>query len=211
MQNERGLISLTGLLLYIIFAAALYTYVMPVISVTLPPFGQKSWSTRDFARPIEKMVLERKTESKREEGGFKINADFQEILKKLNTIKNPDQPEKMSLTYMAGLLVPVALVLTYALILLNIIFVVFQLKGLVPVFSALGVITSVYALTGTYYLGMEAKRSIESVGDRAGAGFFSVLTKSFTQDFNITPDSALYVLAGGTVLIYFISLLHKRS
>lgn len=188
-----------------IIVAALSTYFSPVIRVTLPAIGSFNWSVHDLVRPAFKQAMHQLTHSKPKSSAKKEKTSFFEVLQKILPKNKENKPTKVSTTFVFGILVPVALFLSY-LILLACLAVVWAKKAwTMRICAKLALIASVYVLVGTFYLGFEAQRSFAETVDKAANGVFGFIAKNFVAEITIKPDTGLYFL------VAFVAILSVSS
>ncbi|MBI4358321.1 MAG: hypothetical protein HY584_03395 [Candidatus Omnitrophica bacterium] len=194
--------------IYVFLIAALGTYFLPIVGVTLPAFGKKTWSVRDVVSAVPKGAAEK------EEKGKKLTPDydFLDIVKEIS----PKEPEtkatsKISPEFILGALVPVALALAYVLSVLGL-FVAFLRKGAVFFsVSALSAVCSVYALLGVFYLGQAAQRAFSDSLAKVEDSPFSMIAKNFVQQVTIQPENGLYALVLLTVIVFGLGVYRKNA
>ena len=195
-------------ILYIGLIAALGTYALPLLRVKLPPVGEKAWSIMDVTKMLPKMTQSKPSEDKNV-FGVKTDFDFMDLLEKVAPKNSANQPSKVSPVFILGVLVPVSLVLTYVFMVLGLL--------LAPWAAALGwvtgfsVLTSLYALGGTFYLGKSASQVFHESVSKAAEGIFGGIAKNFVPEITIQPDTALYALAVLSILIFLINRFTRQK
>lgn len=195
---------LTTVAIYVFLIGALGTYFLPVVSVTLPALGKKSWSVRDVVSviPMPKGGPSKGTAQK--EAGkeqLKLDYDFLDLVKEVSP-KNPrtKTASKTSPEFIAGALVPVSLALAYLLALLSLFLAPLKKGGTFIPVSLLTSACSAYALLGTYFLAQSAKRAFASSIAKVEDSPFGAIAKHFVQQVTIQPERGLYALVVLTVL-----------
>jgi len=187
-------------ILFILLIAALGTAILPVISVKVPPLGARSWSVMDLAAPI----LERVVPKEKKKSWIKVDVDkdFFEVLGKiLPRDAKSGESQKVSLTFILGALVPVALILCYLFLALSLLCVLI-LRGLLKTTTVVALLTSIYGLVGTFYLGQAAQQAFANSVDRGPGGLLGAITRSFVPEITIVPDSGLYALVLLSALVF---------
>lgn len=205
MAKKKGKKGAVILMVWLFLAGSAATYFMPALRLSVPGIGQMSWSAWDLtesaAQAAQAKLKDQKTPPK--------DWDFMDLLKKI-TPKNPEskKPQKISPTFVLGALVPVSLFLSYLLVLwMGLMAASGKTGGAV---SFAGVISSGYALFGTFYLGQAAQQAFQDSMDRAAGGFLGVVTKNFVKEMTVNPGTALYFLFGSCLLIFAVHSLTKR-
>lgn len=199
-SNVRQILTV---LIYVSLFAVLATYVMPIVGVSLPALGKKSFSVRDFASALPKSVP-----SKKEERPEKLspNFDFMDLVREIS----PRHPEtktvvKVSPEFVMGAMVPVALVLVYVLALIGLFLAPLRNAAALLIVSGLSVLFSGYVLAGTYYIGQAAQRAFSDSVSKLSETPFAAITQKFVQQVSIQPDYGLYALLLLTILTLVLS------
>ena len=101
---------ITTIALYGLLIAALGTYFLPILSVSLPVFGRKSWSVQNLVKAVPKNMFQQQKEEKGKP--LTPEYDFFDLVREIS----PRDPQtktavKVSPEFIAGALVPVALAL----------------------------------------------------------------------------------------------------
>ena len=120
------------------------------------------------------------------------------------------QSEEMSAAFIAGILVPVALTLAYLFLFIGFLLTFLNRGTLLSGITAAGLLSAVYSLLGTHFLGISAQRAFEKAADQAGQGIFGLITRQFVQQVTIAPGAALYGLAGAFSLALIANLGRRR-
>ena len=199
-SNTRQIVTV---LIYVSLFAVLTTYIMPIVGVTLPAFGKKSFSVRDFARAIPKGMP-----SKKEQRPEKLqpNFDFMDLIKEISP-RNPETKAvvKVSPEFVMGAMIPVALVLVYLLALLGLFIAPIRNGSMLLIVSGLSVLFSVYVLAGTYYTGQVAQKAFSDSISKLSDTPFGAITQKFVQQVSIQPDYGLYAILLLTILTLVLS------
>lgn len=200
-KSSTNLQFVSTIAIYVFLIGALGTYFLPIVSVTLPAFGNKGWSVRDVVTsiPIPKVGL--KATSQTEEK-LTLDYDFIDLVKEVSP-KNPETKAtvKVSPEFIAGALVPVALALAYVLVLLCCFLAPLKKGAIFPSVSLLATACAAYALLGTYYLSQAAQRAFASSIARVEDSPFGIIAKNFVQQVTIQPETGLYALVVLTALV----------
>jgi len=203
-KSNQPQFAVTMIFIYILLFAAVSTYVLPVLRVTLPPVGSKSWSVRDVAWSIPKSFAPRDQKE-----GFKFDYDFVDFMQKIMPEDTQNPSVLKALPFFLGILVPITLVLAYLFILLSFFLAPLTKGGPLFTTSLLAVINSIYALAGTYYLGDIAQAAYHDAVQKAGSGILGTLAQTFVSEISVKPDTGLFVLCGAAVLV-FVTNLYRR-
>ncbi|MBI4388112.1 MAG: hypothetical protein HY582_03630, partial [Candidatus Omnitrophica bacterium] len=202
-RKSRGIdFGIGTISVYILLLVALGTYFTPVLKIEVPLFGVKKWSTHDFVKRIPMKFSSQKEKS----SDFKVDQDFFETIKKIFPKKEgvgAAQPQTAPTALVAAVIIPVALALTYLLVLLGLIFVSIGKWSAVFFSSIFSVCTAVCALFASYYLGAAANQAFADAVAKAGENFLGVVTKNFIPKNTIQLDLGLYLLVGFTILSFF--------
>jgi hypothetical protein len=192
-------------LVWLFLAGSAATYFMPALRLNVPGIGQISWSAWDLTESAAKAAQAEIKDQKPPQKDW----DFMDLLKKI-TPKNPEsqKPKKISGPFILGALVPVSLALSYLIVLLMSVMAAAGKTGGAVSFA--GVISSGYALFGTFYLGQAAQQAFQDSMDKAAGGFLGVVTKNFVKEMTVNPGTALYFLFGFCLLIFAVHSLTKR-
>jgi len=201
--------SKTVILITLLFlVGGLSTYAMPLIKVEVPPVVKEQWSAWSMTKSLPQMAT--KKESKWD--AVKIDFDFMDVLVKILPKKEETgEGKKFSLTFLLGILVPVALMATYILLLLAFFVLLLRWTALLSFFSFLMMLTSLYSLVGTYYLGWRAQLAFQSAVEAKAGGFLGGVTKHMVREISLTPDWGLYLLFVFAFLIFIMSFLKARK
>ena len=197
----------------LLLGGALGTYTLPVLVVNFPPLGKKAWSTLEVTKPVAKALMGKKKEAQQGKlPGIKVNQDFLDLLKKIAPKdEKSGATQKFSLAFILGILVPVSLALAYLLAALGLLSLIVGIAGASRFFSFLALVSSAYALTGTFYLGKAAAASFQGSVAKAGQGIFGAIAKNFAEKVTIQPDKGLYALAALTFLAFATLLLVRKK
>ncbi|MBI1977513.1 MAG: hypothetical protein HYS55_02040 [Candidatus Omnitrophica bacterium] len=205
-----NLSQITTIAIYVFLVGTLVTYALPIMSVTLPALGKKSWSVRDIVSVIPKSL----PSGKEEKGAGKLSTDydFTDLLKEILP-KDPQTkaPAKVSVELIAGLLVPVALALAYLVTILNLLVAVLKKGSVFIVSSAAAAICACYTLVGTFYLAQVAERAFSSSIAKVEDSPFGSLLKNVVQQVTIQPETGLFVLSLLTIVVFGIGLYRKSA
>ncbi len=195
----------TIVLVWLFLAGGAATYFMPALRVNVPGIGQMSWSAWDLTDTAVKAAQAKMKDQKPAQSQW----DFMDLLKKISP-KNPqsDQPKKISATFVLGALVPVSLILSYLLFLFMILAALAGKTG--DTACGISVLSSGYALLGTFYLGQAAQQAFQDSLDRAAGGFLGVVTKNFVKEMTVNPGSALYFLFACSLILFAVQRFAKR-
>ena len=196
-----------GLISGIVLLAALGSSALPVIEVKVPPVVHERWSVMSIAKPIPKMF--QKKESKLDFA--KLDFDFFDVLAKiLPKNEKSGERQRVSLTFVLGALVPVALVLSYLLALAALVFNFLPLMGfLFALCARFAMFTSAYALVGTHYLGKAAQSAAQASVDQRAEGLLGLVTQHLVRKITIQPDTGLFVLFGCLAVVFMLSFFKK--
>lgn len=190
---------------YLLLIAALGTFFLPTVRVRMPPLGERSWSIRDLTKSLPKLL----TPKEEKESRVKLDYDFIDLVMK---VLPPDEkaigPYQVSPTFLLGILVPFALIMAYLFLALGVLLVSLR-KGLLFLPSSLALLSSGYALGGTYCLGITAQRTFTAMAAKAGEGIFGIFTRNLVQQITIQPDTGLFALVILTGLLWLANLLRK--
>ena len=199
---------LPAILIYACLVAGVGTYFLPVIRVNLPPLGEKSWSVQDIVGPI----VQRVTFQRGKSGSVKMNRDFLEIVNKVSTQNSKTSaPQKISLTYIFGALVPIALLASYVFLIASFILTAFNQTKPLLFSTATAAVTAIYALLGTFYLGSAAERAFANAVSKASEGMLGVITKNFEVKLTVQPSIGLFLLAILMTLGFAASLFRNNE
>ena len=201
-SSKKGLLTL---LLYLLLMGACSTYVMPTIQVHLPPLVNERWSPWDMTKSLPKALTQKKTPWAR----LKLDHDFADVLLRLIPQDPNQDPKKLSGPFIFGILIPICLAATYLIIIFGFLLVYAERYGTMKFLSGLGVLTSVYALAGTYYLAQEAGKIFRASVAQASEKFLGALTKNFVQHITLEADYGLYLLFLLMLLIYTVQTIRK--
>ncbi len=188
-------------LTYLFLGISMATYFVPVIKVGIPPLGGASWSVHDVVKMVPKGMS-----NKSEKSSFDFN--FMDVLKKILPKSNH---QKLSPTFIIGILVPAALIAAYVLTFFNFFLAQVKKRNALFVSTALSAVLSIYALLGTYYLGLQARAAFEHAINKASQGIFGVIAKNFVPQNVIQPDSGLYLLVIFTLLSFIATIYRKHA
>ena len=201
-------LSLFTILIYACLIAGAGTYFLPVIRVNLPPLGEKSWSIQDIVGPI----FQKMAPSQQKTGSVKLDRDFFELVNKVAPKDSKTSaPKKISITYILGALVPVALLASYVFLFAGLFLAGLKNAGALVFSSAAAAITAIYALLGTFYLGAAAERAFTNAVAKAGEGVLGVITKNFAVKLTVQPSVGLYLLAVLMSLCFVTSLYRNNE
>lgn len=209
-QGKKG-IGFALLVTYVLMIGALATYAMPVWRVEMRPLGGKSWSVHDLIKAIPKPVMKKSTESTSARTSSQKGFDFNDVLKKLSKPTPSGEHQKLSSTFVIGILIPIFLALTYLLVLLGLFTAPVKSGKPFGMIAGLSVLTSAYVLAATYYLSALAESSFAQGLQQAGQGIFAMLGSQMVPQLVIRPDVGLFVLFGLTVLIFVVNLTRKKA
>ncbi|MBI4115143.1 MAG: hypothetical protein HY447_01055 [Candidatus Omnitrophica bacterium] len=201
------------LIAMLFLAGSLGTYILPVIVVNFPPLGQKAWSVLDVTKPVAKALTgKRKEAQKGQFPGIKVDQDFLDLLKKIAPKSEASgEPQKFSLPYILGILVPVSLILAYLLAALGLLSLIVGIGGVSRFFSFLALVNSAYALVGTFYLGKAAAASFQQSVEKASQGIFGAIAQNFAEKVTVEPDKGLFMLVVLTALSFAALVLAKKK
>jgi hypothetical protein len=194
---------ITTVLIYVSLFAVLATYVMPIVGVTLPAFGKKSFSVRDFAGAIPKGMPSQKEQRPEK---LSPNFDFMDLVKEISP-RNPNTKATVTVSpeFVLGAMVPVALVLVYILALVGLFLAPIRNASGLLLTSGLSVLFAGYVLAGTYYIGQMAQRAFSDSVSKLSDTPFAAITQKFVQQVSVQPDYGLYALLLLTVLAFVLS------
>lgn len=193
-SQGKGGIGFSTILIYVMLFTGLATVYMPMMQVQSPALGTKSWRVMDLVKALPKGGGEKKDPI------IKVDYDFMDVLKKiLPKNSKTDKPQKVSLTFILGILVPVALALTYALLILSLILAPVKKGPFFPWVSGMSFLTAAYSLAGIFYLGLSAEKAFTDAVDKASQGLLGIITKNLVPEISLTPATGCYVLAGVTL------------
>lgn len=185
----------TSIAAYVFLIAALGTYFLPIVSVTLPALGKKSWSVRDIVKSIPKGTSQKESQ-------LTSDYDFLDLVKEIAPKQKGTQtPSQASPQFIAGALVPIALALAYIFVVLSLFLAPLKKGAAFVSVSVLSAVCSTYALIGTYYLGQAAQNAFSSSLAKIEGSPFSEITKKFVQEVAIRPETGLMVLVVLTVAV----------
>ena len=107
-------LSITTILIYSLLAGGLASSYLPIVQVKSPLIGTKSWGVQDLIKSLPKS-----SGKKKKDPIIKVDYDFMDVLKKiLPKNSKTNEPKTASLTFILGILVPIALALTYFLLII---------------------------------------------------------------------------------------------
>jgi len=193
-------------LVYLLLAGAVVTYAMPAINVNLPPLVTESYSPYEMTKSLPKAVTQKKTKWPR----IKLDHDFIDVLLRLLPQPDNQDPKKYSLPFILGILVPVSLILTYVIAIFGFLILYAGREGTMQFFASLGVLTSGYALAGTWYLAKRAQEVFQNSVTDASGQFLGVITKNLVQKISIQADQGLYVLFGIMLATFAVQSIRKK-
>lgn len=200
MPNVRR--SIVSLLIFCAWIGGAATYVLPIMQVYSPSLGRLEWSVSDIVKGLPQPQWESQRSRK-----SVIEIDFMELL---NVITPRDartgQAKKMSPAFIAGILVPPALCLAYLLLFIGFLLTLASRSALLTIITAAGLVSSIYALLGTHFLGISAQRAFEEAADQAGQGILGLITRQFVQQITIDAGAALYGLVAAFSLVLIVNL-----
>lgn len=192
------------------FAGALATVFLPIIRVEIPPFGKKSWGVKDLVSSLPQAAA---PEGKKSEAGaeVKVEPDFFEVVKKLvpKGAEGPSGGAKISPTFILALLVPVSLLVAYGSAAVGLVLGLLRQGGVLRTFSGIAVLSSGYALAGTYYLSKAAGRAMNEGMASVGEKFLGIFTKDVLPQIALAPETGLFALLAATALAFGALLLGK--
>ena len=196
--------------IYVFLMGALGTYFLPIVSVTLPALGKKSWSVRDIVQSIP--MPKGAAQKEGQKGKLTPDYDFFDIVKEISP-KNPETKAtaKVSPEFIAGALVPVALAFAYLLALLGLFVAPLKKGGAFSSVSVAATACSAYALLGTYYLSQAAQRAFSSSVAKVEDSPFGMIAKNFVQQVTIQPETGLYALVVLTALVLVVGFYRKAQ
>lgn len=198
----------TNLIIYMLLIAAIGTYALPMLSIQLPPLGEKTLSVKDVIQSIPKAGGGGEEKKK---GDLKVSRDFLDVLMKLlPKDAETKKPVKLSLTFIVGILVPIALVVAYGTLFLSLLIVPFK-KIFLSILSGAAVLSAAYAVVGTFYLGLVAEAAYANAVDKVSGKTLGGLVKNFIPEITIVPDYGLYALFLVSAFIYTINLFRKAK
>lgn len=205
--------SIATIVIYLLLLAALGTAALPLLRVNMPPIGQTTVSLLDMGKSVVKLLPQSSTAEKESawQFGKKPEFDFFELLEKVSP-KDPQTqtPKKISVAFVLGALVPVALLLAYLLTALGLVLALIG-GGALGWCAAVSVLCAVYAFGGTMYLGRAAEASFQASMTQAAEGVFGGIAKNFVPRLTIQPDSALYALVALTLVIFLMNQFAKKN
>lgn len=201
-HHSRGFV-LTSLLVWVFLIGALATYFMPVFSVKVSPLVKKSWSASSFVGVIPQSVFQGGKGEKPKSEGPRVDVDFKKILEKIAPSQKGDGGKSPlpPLPVIVGVLIPVALVLSYAAVAGAIVLACIPVlkKILLPWVLGLGVLLSGYVMGGVYYLDHVAQKGLGG-----GEGLLGVIGKALSAEIAFQPEPALFALIACLVLAYIV-------
>ena len=187
---------------YLFLIGALGTYFLPLQSVTLPALGRHSWSVKDIVKSLPKGAGKGQAGKAESGRSFDTNFDFMDFVKEITPKqKATGAPSKVSLEFIFGALIPVALVLAYLFVILSLLVVSLRQGSVLIATSLVAVISSAYVLFGTYYLSAAAQKAFSSSLAKVADSPFGAIAKNFVQEVSIQPETGLFVLVGLTALV----------
>ena len=193
--------------IYIFLVAALGTYVLPIMSVSLPAFGKKSWSVRDMVSVLPK-GMPSKEGAKQEK--LTPQYDFLDLVKEITPRDSQTKAAvKVSPEFIAGIWVPAALALAYLLVLVNLFLAALKKGNVFLISSVLSAVCACYALAGTFYLAQVAQRAFSSSLAKVDDSPFGSIVKSVIQQVSIQPEKGLFALSLLTVAVLGVGLYRK--
>ena len=193
-------------LITICLVVAAYTYWLPIIRVVVSPLGSKAWSVRDIVKVIPKGVFQ-----PAKKPSFKIDFDFVDLVMKILPKNSQTQaPKKLSLTFIYCMLVPVALVIAYLGVFLQFVMIFFSKGQVLQKTAGVTIVASLYALIGTYYLGVQAQIAFTNAVERASQGTFGFVAKYLVQQTAVCAGAGAYTLLVATTLVFLTSFFWRR-
>jgi len=208
-SSERGFF-FAGLLLFIFLVGALATYFIPIVKIEVPPLGEMKWAVSDVVDILPKVSFEKKEGKRMFDIDFKKNREFLDLLEKILPKSEAGGMNKANLTFILGILVPIALALTYFLIIACLLFSIVRLKKFVVFLAGTACLSSCYALFGFFQLGVQAEKVFDQAVAKAGEGALGLITKHLVPEITVAPDTGLYALLGACILVFFASLLRAK-
>jgi len=195
---------ITTVLIYVSLFAVLTTYMMPIVGIQIPAFGKKSFSVRDFAGAIPKGMPSKK---QAEHQKLTPNYDFMDLVKEISP-RNPNTKAVVTVSpeFVLGAMVPVSLVLVYALTLVGLFIAPIRNASAFLLTSSLSVLFAGYVLAGTYFIGQSAQRAFSDSVSKLSDTPFAAITQKFIQQVSVQPDYGLYALLLLTILTLVLGL-----
>lgn len=203
-SDKKSFLGFSTVLIYVLLFAGLATAYMPMLEVKSPPIGSKSFGVSDLIKSLPKSTGEKKDPI------IKVDYDFMDILKKILPKNSSNEPKKFSLTFILGVLVPVALALTYFLLVISLLVAPIKKGPFLSWVSGTAFFSSAYSLVGIFYLGLAAEKAFEDAVEKASGGLLGVITKNFIPELSITPDMGAYVLTGIALATVIISQFRRH-
>ncbi len=193
--------------LAICLIVALSTYWMPIIRLIVSPIGSKAWSVHDVVSAIPKGLSQPAQKS-----SFKVDSDFIDFVKEILPKSKTNTPRKFSFTFVISILIPFALLGAYLGTLAQFFIILFLNKTrMLQKASGATAAVSLYALLGTYYMGVQAHLAFANTMERVNKSAFGFVTKYFTQQISLCADKGLYVLLMATALAFLSTLFWETS
>lgn len=205
MTAQKSSKGILVLLMYALLAGALWTYTQPMIRVHVPPLVSERWSPWEMTKDLPRALTQPKSQ-----WGVKLDYDFMDVLWKLLPRDIQQEPKKLSLPFILGILVPVFLMLTYLIVIFGFLMVYAEKEGAMHFFSGLGVLISGYALAGTYYMAKAAEKAFRDSVAETSQQFLGAVTKNFVQKIVVEPDQGLYAIFFIMFLIYAVQSIRKN-
>lgn len=186
----------------LVLLASLATIWIPFISLQLPAIGEISWSVQDLVKMIPKDIF--KASSNRRENVPEI--DFMGLLRRLTVgSKAPQKPLPLSVEFIAGVLIPVALAIAYLMVILGLIGLALGRKGFLTLTSAIAACASLYVIFGIQVLSWAAQKRMDQALSRLQAHPFSFVTKYFVEKTAVSPDQGIFLLAGLATTAFLVA------
>lgn len=191
------------ILIYFFLLAAVSTYFLPFIGVSVPALGTKSWSVRDIVKTLPRAVRFQR----QGEHPLSTHFDFIDFVREISPkAKEGGLSRAGALNLALAALVPVSAILAYAMLVVG--FLAAPMKKSAPFACIIGtaVVSACYCLLGVYYFNGIAQRAFSEALSKVTEGPFAFLTKQLIQQVSIGPSTALFGLTVCSVLIFLVHL-----
>jgi hypothetical protein len=193
--------------IYVLLAGAVTTYFLPIVRVTVPSLGHKSWSARDITETIPKVQPPKEGERPK----FSHNFDFIDFVKEVAPRGKTTQEMKDKYTIIIlGALIPVALALAYLAVVAGLFLAPLKKGGLFLFTCGLTTVCASYVFVGVRIVNTAAQGAFQQAIEKAESNPFFLVTKHFVKEVSIQPDWGLLTFAVVAGLIFMTALLRQK-
>jgi len=191
-----------SILVVVFLLGALATYVVPFMSIGLARIGVVEYSFNDMVKliPLPEM----------KQGKKAPDIDFMDMLKKIQALGKQARDTKgtfnLSPEIILGALIPIALGLTYLLVLFCLFMEIFGKGVLLKSSLFFSILTSAYVVgAGTYLSALVRNRVAGS-----GSGVLSIVTGIFSKGVTVQTETGAYALLI-LVALAFLSHVFRKA